>query len=103
MSAASNATVLNSAIINPPPANNNNRLSSPKGPTFSRRPPPSRSDATWKPGTSVLAVRSQRRTEMDDGFREYVAVRLEPLRRTAYLMCGDWHLADDVVSTALLK
>jgi len=39
----------------------------------------------------------------DSGFREYVAARLEPLRRTAYLMCGDWHTADDIVSTAVLK
>jgi len=39
----------------------------------------------------------------DSGFREYVGSRLDPLRRTAYLMCGDWHTADDIVSTALLK
>ncbi|MGW5671666.1 SigE family RNA polymerase sigma factor [Micromonospora sp. NPDC003776] len=38
-----------------------------------------------------------------DGYREYVAARLEPLRRTAYLLCGDWHTADDLVSTALVK
>jgi RNA polymerase sigma-70 factor (sigma-E family) len=38
-----------------------------------------------------------------EGYREYVAARLEPLRRTAYLLCGDWHTADDLVSTALLK
>jgi RNA polymerase sigma-70 factor (sigma-E family) len=41
---------------------------------------------------------------MDDtSFREYIATRLDPLRRTAYLMCGDWHSADDVVSTAVVK
>lgn len=34
-------------------------------------------------------------------FREYVAPRLDGLRRTAYLLCGDWHTADDLVSTAL--
>lgn len=37
------------------------------------------------------------------GYREYVAVQLDPLRRTAYLLCGDWHMADDLVSTALVK
>ncbi|HEX6500698.1 MAG TPA: SigE family RNA polymerase sigma factor [Micromonosporaceae bacterium] len=37
------------------------------------------------------------------GYREYVAVQLDPLRRTAYLLCGDWHTADDLVSTALIK
>ena len=37
------------------------------------------------------------------GYREYVASRLDQLRRTAYLLCGDWHTADDLVSTALVK
>src|SRR5690349_3670416 len=36
-----------------------------------------------------------------DGFREYAGSRLESWRRTAYLLCGDWHLADDLVSAAL--
>ena len=41
---------------------------------------------------------------MDDtSFREYISTRLDPLRRTAYLMCGDWHSADDVVSAAVVK
>ena len=37
------------------------------------------------------------------GYREYVSGRLDQLRRTAYLLCGDWHTADDLVSTALVK
>jgi RNA polymerase sigma-70 factor (sigma-E family) len=36
-------------------------------------------------------------------FREYVAARMERLRRTAFLYCRDWHTADDLVSTALVK
>jgi RNA polymerase sigma-70 factor (sigma-E family) len=36
-------------------------------------------------------------------YREYVGGRLDQLRRTAYLLCGDWHMADDLVSTALVK
>jgi RNA polymerase sigma-70 factor (sigma-E family) len=40
----------------------------------------------------------------DDGaFRDYVAVRLEQLRRTAYLYCRDWHLADDLVGVTVGK
>ncbi len=39
----------------------------------------------------------------DDSFRDFIGVRLDPLRRTAYLMSGDWHAADDVVSTAVTK
>jgi RNA polymerase sigma-70 factor (sigma-E family) len=37
------------------------------------------------------------------GYREYVAGRMDQLRRTAYLLCGDWHTADDLVSTTLVK
>jgi len=37
------------------------------------------------------------------GYREYVTGRMDQLRRTAYLLCGDWHTADDLVSTALVK
>jgi RNA polymerase sigma-70 factor (sigma-E family) len=36
-------------------------------------------------------------------YREYVSGRLDTFRRAAFLLCGDWHLADDLVSTALLK
>lgn len=36
-------------------------------------------------------------------FRDYVAARLPALRRSAYLLCGDRHAADDVVSVALGK
>lgn len=30
-------------------------------------------------------------------------MRLTPLRRLGYLICGDWHLAEDAVSTVLTK
>ncbi len=41
---------------------------------------------------------------MDEaGLRGYLSTHLDPLRRTAYLMCGDWHTADDVVATVVLK
>ena len=36
-------------------------------------------------------------------FRDYVVARLPALRRSAYLLCGDRHAADDVVSIALGK
>jgi RNA polymerase sigma-70 factor (sigma-E family) len=39
----------------------------------------------------------------EEAYREYVVARLDWLRRTAYLLCHDWHTADDLVSTALLK
>ena len=43
------------------------------------------------------------KTDDDADCREYVSPRLEHLRRVAYLLCGDWHTADDLVSTVLLK
>jgi RNA polymerase sigma-70 factor (sigma-E family) len=36
-------------------------------------------------------------------YRDFVVARMEPLRRTAFLLCQDWHTADDLVSTALHK
>jgi RNA polymerase sigma-70 factor (sigma-E family) len=36
-------------------------------------------------------------------FEAFVAARSDALWRTAYLLCGDWHQAQDVVQTALIK
>jgi RNA polymerase sigma-70 factor (sigma-E family) len=36
-------------------------------------------------------------------YAAYVAARLVPLRRLGFLVCGDWHLAEDAVATALAK
>ncbi len=36
-------------------------------------------------------------------FREYVVGRMEVMRRTAYLFCRDWHLADDLVGVTVGK
>ncbi|UKD52985.1 SigE family RNA polymerase sigma factor [Amycolatopsis sp. FU40] len=35
-------------------------------------------------------------------FAEYFAARRDAVRRTAYLMCGDWHKADDLAQTAFV-
>src|SRR6185369_1058549 len=43
------------------------------------------------------------RAAEEAAFREYVAARMERLRRTAFLYCRDWHTADDLVSTTLVK
>ena len=39
----------------------------------------------------------------EEEYRQFVAARLESLRRTAYLLCRDWHTADDLVSIAIGK
>jgi RNA polymerase sigma-70 factor (sigma-E family) len=36
-------------------------------------------------------------------FKAYAAGRMRELRRTAFLLCGDWHHADDVVQTVFTK
>lgn len=38
-----------------------------------------------------------------DEFAEFVAASQQSLRRTAYLLCGDWDLASDHVQEAYLK
>lgn len=43
------------------------------------------------------------RTSRDDGFTSYVAERRAQLFRTAYLLCGDRHRAEDLVQIALAK
>ena len=43
------------------------------------------------------------RTGDDASFREFARDKALPLRRTAYVLCGDWHLAEDLVQTALIK
>ncbi|WP_166354408.1 SigE family RNA polymerase sigma factor [Phytoactinopolyspora limicola] len=44
-----------------------------------------------------------RRSTRDDEFTTYVDARRHHLRRTAYVICGDWHMAEDLVQTALVK
>jgi RNA polymerase sigma-70 factor (sigma-E family) len=38
-----------------------------------------------------------------DDFASLFAARVRPMRRTAYLMCGDWHRAEDLTQTAFAK
>lgn len=41
--------------------------------------------------------------DRDQDYVEFVEAASASLRRTAYLVCGDWHRADDVVQDALYK
>jgi RNA polymerase sigma-70 factor (sigma-E family) len=47
----------------------------------------------WRDGTA----------RYDDDFVAYYAARGDLLRKTAYLLCGDWHLAEDLTQTAFTK
>jgi RNA polymerase sigma-70 factor (sigma-E family) len=44
-----------------------------------------------------------RAVSRDDEFSAFVAARQGHLRRIAYAVCGDWHRADDLLQTALVK
>jgi RNA polymerase sigma-70 factor (sigma-E family) len=46
---------------------------------------------------------TERRDVDHDEFGELFATRSRPLRRTAYLLCGDWHRAEDLVQTTFAK
>ena len=39
----------------------------------------------------------------DAAYTEFVTARQTHLRRIAYVICGDWHQADDLLQTALVK
>ena len=39
----------------------------------------------------------------EDEFGEFVGSQAGALHRTAYLLCGDWHLADDLVQETFAK
>jgi RNA polymerase sigma-70 factor (sigma-E family) len=41
--------------------------------------------------------------DRDAALAEYFAARSDAMRDTAYLLCGDWHRAEDLVQTAFTK
>jgi RNA polymerase sigma-70 factor (sigma-E family) len=41
--------------------------------------------------------------DRDQEFGDYYTSRADRMRGAAYLMCGDWHRAEDVVQTAFVK
>ena len=41
--------------------------------------------------------------EEESAFSQYVTARRDHVRRTAYLLCGDWHRADDLTQIAFVK
>lgn len=41
--------------------------------------------------------------DRDAAFQEYFAARSDAMRGTAYLLCGDWHRAEDLVQQTFTK
>ena len=50
-----------------------------------------------------MRVPGSPRATQDREFTEYATAAAPRLRDTAYLMCRDWHLAEDLVQTAMTK
>ena len=44
-----------------------------------------------------------RKRDADERYVEFVDARRQGLVRTAYLLCGDWHRAEDLAQVALVK
>ena len=42
-------------------------------------------------------------TSPEQEYREFAGSRAASLHRTAYLLCGDWHLADDLVQETFVQ
>ncbi|TWP46128.1 SigE family RNA polymerase sigma factor [Lentzea tibetensis] len=42
-------------------------------------------------------------SDRDAAFEAYFAARSDAMRGTAYLLCGDWHRAEDLVQTTFTK
>jgi RNA polymerase sigma-70 factor (sigma-E family) len=52
----------------------------------------------------LLSMRFRTETEdRDAAFREFVKQRAVSLQRSAYLLCGDWYLAEDLVQETFAK
>ncbi len=41
--------------------------------------------------------------DTEESFRAFVAARLLPLSRVAFMLTGDWHLAEDLVQNTLVR
>ena len=53
-------------------------------------------------GDVIGDVKGDSALEAVDGFTQFVARARPGLRRAAYLLCGDWHEAEDLAQNALL-
>ena len=59
--------------------------------------------ATTRGGCTEFALAYSAAVATHDDFSEYFAARAHALRATAYLLCGDWHRAEDITQVAMTK
>jgi len=60
-------------------------------------------DALKEHDAQARMERAVRNTRRDDEYTEFVAARLQALRRLAQLLCQDWHHADDLVQVTITR
>jgi DNA-directed RNA polymerase specialized sigma24 family protein len=48
-------------------------------------------------------MRTERADLLGEDYRAFARRRAAPLHRTAYLLCGDWHVANDLVQETFAK
>lgn len=51
----------------------------------------------------MVPLLRNRSTDADAAFSDYVASSADRVRFTAYLLCGDWHEAEDIAQIAFVK
>jgi hypothetical protein len=81
------------------------------GPLWSDRPVGPRAGArvrqnfatSCQPGAAAGRSQGQEVCVEVTGFAEYFAARRETVRRTAYLLCGNWYWADDLAQEAFVR
>jgi RNA polymerase sigma-70 factor (sigma-E family) len=59
--------------------------------------------ASTRGGCTDFALAYSAPVAKQDDFSEYFAARAHALRATAYLLCGDWHRAEDITQVAMTK
>ena len=65
--------------------------------------PHSRASTRTRPDTGAMADARSKDARRDEEFTDYLLARQPSLLRTAYLLTGDRHTAEDVLQTALAK
>ncbi|MFY1651887.1 SigE family RNA polymerase sigma factor [Solwaraspora sp. WMMB762] len=79
------------------------RVVAPVAADLPAEPAPTRSESVGGPLTRWSAARRKQRVAGDEAFTAFVVDAAPRLRRVAYLMCRDWHLAQDLTQITFTR
>ncbi|ROO62150.1 RNA polymerase sigma-70 factor (sigma-E family) [Micromonospora sp. Llam0] len=79
------------------------RVAAPVAADLPAEPAPTRSERVGGPLARWSAARRQQRVAGDEAFTAFVVDAAPRLRRVAYLMCRDWHLAQDLTQITFTR